>query len=324
MDNFVNKVAQLQRLVFPANIDVQADLEIETLRFRSPLGLTCLRLVRLYRPSSQEVRQAGAQDVLLVLTSPSRKALEAATETNYLVLPDGACRIVAGGIVLILETSSSPVKASQSVRLTGKTGIVAETLLLGGSRRWAVRELAQEAQVSPALAHRVLHRLEEEGLLVSEGSGPEKVRVVRQLRALAELWSQEERKPQTVLRGFLYGTSLEAIAQQVLSLYPEGAIGATLAANLYCPTLTRVPPPLRLWVKGDFDPTILKSLGFERTEEGANLEFVTSKDDPWRVHRNSEGAPKVSKARAWIEIADRGGRTEELADALLQELGERR
>ncbi len=324
MDNFVNKVAQLQRLVFPADIEVQADPENETLRFRSPLGSTCLRLIRLYRPSSHEVKQAGAKDVLLVLTSPSRKALEAATDTNYLVLPDGACRIIAGGIVLILEASSPPVRASQRVRLTGKTGVVAETLLLGGSRRWAVRELAQEAQVSPALTHRVLHRLEREGFLVSEGSGPRKVRAVRDLQALAELWSQEERKPQTVLRGFLYGLSLGAVAQQVLSVYPDGAIGALLAANLYKPILTRVPPPLRLWVKGDFDPTFLKSLGFERTEEGANLEFVMSKDDPWRVHRNSEEIPKVSKARAWIEISDRGGRTEELADALLQDLGEER
>jgi hypothetical protein len=323
MDDLVNKVAQLQKLIAPSGIEIHADKEESNLCFRSPLGATSLRLVRLYRPSSRDIEQASASDVLLLVTAPTQKALEAAEQTNYLVLPDGACRIVANGIVLILEVPSPLVKPSHQVKLNGRTGIVAETLLLGGSRQWSVQDLAYASRVSPALAYRVLNRLEQEGLLLAHGSGPEKVRTVKNLRALAELWSREERKPQTVLRGFLYASSLEELARKVLAVYPDGAIGGTLAANLYKPTLTRVLPPLRIWVKGDFNPDPLFSMGLERTNEGANLEFVARKDDPWRVHRDSEEIPRVSKARAWLEISESTGRTQELAEALLLELEER-
>lgn len=322
MDELVNRVTQLQKLVDPAGMDIQ--IEAEQLRVSSPLGSVRLRLVRLYRPSSRDIEQASGPDALLVLTAPTRKALEAAAQTNYLVLPDGACRVVTSGVVLVLDISSPLAKASHSVKLMGRTGIVAETLLLGGARRWSVRDLAHTAQVSSTLAHRVLTRLEKEGLLRSEGSGPEKVRAVCNFRALAELWGQEEKKPQPVLRGFLYSASLEALAHQIATVYPDGAVGSVLAANLYQPTLTRVPPPLRVWVKSDFDPDALLALGLERAEEGVNVEFVASKEDPWRVHREQDSLAKVSPARAWLEIAEMSGRVQELADALLLKLEEQR
>ncbi len=323
MDYLVNRVDQLQRLIAPSGIVINADMDGPNLRFSSSLGSASLRMVRLYRPSSRDIEQASAPNLLLLLTAPTKKALEAAEQTSYLVLPDGACRIVANGIVLILDAPTPLVKPSHQVRLTGRTGIVAETLLLGGSRQWSVRELAQDSHVSPALAHRVLNRLEQEGFLQAHGSGPKKVRTARNLRGLAELWSQEERKPQIVLRGFLYASSLEELARKVLVAYPEGAIGATLAANQYKPILTRVLPPFRIWVRGDFNPEPLFAMGLERTNEGANLEFVASKDDAWCVHRDPAEIPKVSQARSWLEISESTGRSTELAEALLLELEER-
>lgn len=323
MEDLVNRAAQLQTLIAPSGIEIHIDLDGSNLCFRSPLGAARLHLVRLYRPSSRDIEEAGAPDVLLLVTAPTQKALEAARQTNYLVLPEGACRIVANGIVLILDKPSPLVKPSHQVKLSGRTGIVAETLLLGRSRPWSVQELAYNSHVSPALAYRLLNRLEQEGLLQAQGVGPEKVRTVKNFRALAELWSQEERKPQTVLRGYLYASSLETLAQQILAAYPDGAIGGTLAANLYKPTLTRILPPLRIWVKGDFNPDPLISMGLERTNEGANIEIVASKDDPWRVHRDLDGMPRVSKARAWLEVSESTGRTQELAEALLRELRER-
>ena len=191
------------------------------MRFSSPLGVASLRLVQLYRPSSRDIELSRRPDVLLVLTAPTRKALEAAAQANFLVLPDGACRVVTSGIVLALDSPATTPKVSHAVKFTGRTGIVVETLLLGGARRWSVRNLAHASQVSPTLAHRVLIRLENEGLLLSEGNGPEKIRAVCNLRALAELWAQEEKKPQIVLRGFLYSASLESLARQIATVYPR-------------------------------------------------------------------------------------------------------
>lgn len=320
MNDLVNTVAKLQKLAMPAGIEIKE--EEEHLKFLSPLGSTRLRLVPLYRPSAHDIERMASPDVLLVLTSPSRKALAAAANANYLVLSTGACRIVASGIAIIIPSSFSPIQTARQVKLTGRTGIVAETLLLGGARRWSVRDLAQASQVSPTLAHRVLARLEKEGLLLIEGSRPEKYRSVRDLGALAEMWSREERKPQTALRGFLYGSSTEAVAKQVQTLYPEGAVGGAFAANLYRPILTRTPLPLRFWVKSGFDPDLLLSAGFEQTEEGANIELATAKEDPWRVHLDTRIVSIVSKWRAWLEISEATGRMQELAEALLADLEE--
>ena len=138
------------------------------------------------------------------------------------------------------------------------------------------------------------------------------------------MWSREEKPPRPVLRGFLYGVSPEALAKQVLTLYPEAAIGGAFAANQYKPILTRAPLPLRIWVKNDFDPAPLLSAGFEETEEGANIEFVASKEDAWRIHLDAKSVAVVSIWRAWLGISDAKGRTQELAESLLAELEERR
>lgn len=213
-----------------------------------------------------------------------------------------------------------PLEESRQVRLRGRTGVLAESLLLGGRREWSVRTLAADAGVTPALAHRAVTRLEREGLLTRHGTGPGTTRILSHPRALAELWSQEEQIPAPSLTGFLYGSSLEALARKVLEICPGGAIGGALAANLYRPVLTRVAPPLRIWAPRDFVPETLETIGFQPTVDGANIEFLQAKDDPWRVHVNRNDLPKISKWRAWIEITNMKGRTQELAEALLSDL----
>ena len=255
-----------------------------------------------------------------MLTAPSQKAVRAAEKTNHVVIPGDSYRIVAPGVALIRETHEPIVEVSRQVRLMGRTGVLAESLLLGGGREWSIRELAADAGVTPALAHRAVTRLEREALLARHGEGPRTRRVVTNPRALAELWSQEEKIPAPFLRGFLYDSSMEDLARKVLGVCPEGAVGGALAANLYRPVLTRIAPPVRLWVPDDFAPAALEAIGFQSTASGANIEFVQSKENPWRVHRNSDGLPRISKWRAWLEVANAEGRTQELAEALLSDL----
>ncbi len=318
MANLVNTLAHLQREIEGANIAVQ--LGEDQVRFSGPAGTSCLRIVSLYRPSTRDIEREAAPDVLLVLTAPTQKAIQAAEKTNHVVIPGGSYRIVVPGIALIGNAHAIPVAASRQVRLMGRTGVVAETLLLGGRREWSVRELGADAGVAPALAHRTVTRLEREALLVRHGEGPRTTRVLSNPRGLAELWSQEEKIPEPFLRGFLYGSSMEELARKVLEICPGGAAGGALAANIYRPVLTRVAPPVRIWVPDDFDPDALDTIGFQPTASGANIEFVQVKENPWRVHRSTEDLSRVSKWRAWLEIANAEGRTQELAEALLSEL----
>lgn len=318
MTELVNIVPLIQKEIQKAGVALT--LDGERLLVTGPAGSHCLRLVRLYRPASADVEQAAAPDVLLVLSAATQKAARAAAPFNHILIPEGGYRLVLPGIALRREVNVLPEIARQ-VRLMGRTGVLAESLLLGGDRAWSVQELATDAHASTTLAHRVLTRLESEGLLLSKGHGPAKRRQVVNARALAELWSQEEKPPTVALGGYLYSSSTEALAKRILELYPGAAVGGTLAANLYKPTLTKVAPPLRVWVPRDFDPDSLKDAGFQQTEEGANVEFLQSKDDVWRVHRTLEGIARVSPWRVWLEVARIEGRTKELADALLMELG---
>ena len=318
MTELVNIVPKIQKEIQKAGVTLT--LDGERLLVTGPAGSHCLRLVRLYRPASADVEQAAAPDALLVISAATRKAARAAAPFNHILVPEGGYRLVLPGIALRREVNVLPEIARQ-VRLMGRTGVLAESLLLGGTRAWSVQDLATDAHASTTLAHRVLTRLEGEGLLLAKGSGPSKRRQVANLKALAELWSQEEKSPTVALRGYLYASSTEALAKRVLGLYPGAAVGGTLAANLYKPTLTKVAPPLRVWVPSDFDPDPLKEVGFQQAEEGANIEFLQLKEDPWSVHRNCEGIARVSQWRAWLEIAAIEGRTKELADALLMDLG---
>jgi hypothetical protein len=318
MDDLVNSIARIQHEIEGAGIMLR--LENDRLRLTGPAGSTCLRIVRLYRPSSDDVKREAAPDALLALTAPTGKAVQAAARYNHIVIPGDNYRIVTPGIALIRVVPVPPTEASRQVRLTGRTGVIAESLLLGGRREWSIRDLAADAKVTPALAHRAVVRLEREGLLIHRGSGPTMIRMLSNPRALAELWSQEETMPQPFFRGFLYAPSMEALAQKILEVCPEGAGGGVLAANLYRPVLTRVPPPVRIWVPGDFMPQTLETIGFQPADSGANIELYQTKGDPWRVHRQQDGLPRVSRWRAWREIANAEGRTQELAEAMLSDL----
>jgi hypothetical protein len=319
INEFVNILAAIQKEIQGA--ETKFTLEGENLVLRTPGGSHCLRIVRLHRPASSDVERVASPEVLLVLSGATQKAARAAAPYNHVLVPEGGYRLVLPGIALFRSASIAAPEASRRVQLTGRTGVLAESLLLGGGRLWSVQELASDAQVSKALAHRVLVRLEDEGLLRVQGSGPSKKRQVVNRKALAELWSQEEKPPQVALLGYLYASSTEALAARLLELYPDATVGGILAANLHKPTLTKVAPPLRIWVSGGFSPDPLQEIGFQKTSEGANIELVQLREDPWRVHCvNAPGIARVSAWRAWLEIARLEGRTKELADALLAAL----
>jgi hypothetical protein len=315
MDSIVNIIASIQREIQDSGVTLR--VEGDHVRIIGPAGAHCLQIVRLYRPSTDDVKREASPNVVLVLDAASRMAIHTAMQHNHILVSGGGYRIVAPGIALIRDAMSTPFKASRQVRLTGRTGVIVESLLLGGREEWSIRDLAANAGVAPTLAHRVVTRLEREGLLVRRGDGPKTTRTVATPRALAELWSQEEKAPSIILRGFLYGTSMETLARKAIEACPDCVVGGTLAANLYNPVLTTVAPPVRIWVRGDFDVEPLTVIGFQQTDAGANIEFVQTKGDPWRVHANAGNLPRVSKWRAWVEIANTEGRTQELAEALM-------
>ena len=153
MAEIVNILTRINRDIQDAGVTLR--LEDDHIRITQPAGVSCLQIVNLYRPSSEDVRREASPEVILVLAAATRSAVQAAAQHNYIQLTGTGYRIVAPGIALIQEPTSNQAELHRQVRLMGRTGVVAETLLLGGRREWSIRDLASDAGVAPALAHRV-------------------------------------------------------------------------------------------------------------------------------------------------------------------------
>lgn len=313
--------AKLTEILHPIRESgIQLQLQGEDVVVTTGGQSTRLRLTRLLRPSSLQVKYAAAPLTLLVLVNPSAKAAAAGSTTNHIVLPEGSYRLVVPGVALMREVPPAAPTQERRTRFQGRTGQVAETLLLAGKRAWSVHQLAEAASVSPALAHRVLARLDVEGWIAAHGCGPDKTRTLINPIALAEAWAQEEARPHVVLRGYLYGSTPQALMQKALDICPEGAVGGMLAAGTYAATATRLPYPLQFWVPEGFNMAKFGERGLEETRDGANLELVQNKGDHWRHHRRVEELAMVSPWRAWRESSAATGRARETSDALLHRL----
>ena len=76
-----------------------------------------------------------------------------------------------GLIMKITGAKRRPLRAA-SARLSGKSGVVAEAMLLDVGESWSVADLAGRCRVSPGLVHRVMLRLDHERVVTASGAGP--------------------------------------------------------------------------------------------------------------------------------------------------------
>lgn len=242
------------------------------------------------------------------------------------------------------------------VRLQGRTAQCAEALCL-----WAAalssntaslpaltpNTLAAAAGVTATLAGRVLHRLEEDGVLAPERKERRTICWhLRDLQRLVDLWTAEDRAQRRVTKAYVYARHSGELYEKLARLSrvtPDWALGGTAAANVYAPTLTADPTPTVYLPRLLDTAEAAAALGGEIVDSGANLVFWQVPRDPWRAfagrslqHNASEttmavlrhaahwplpwherGLSLISAPRALMEaLQDESGRSEEVAKAL--------
>jgi hypothetical protein len=125
------------------------------------------------------------------------------------------------GLLFHLEGRGRPQRGGAEkppTRLRGKAGLAAQALLLHPERAWQVQDLANTAQVSVGLAHRVLARLEDERILTVEGTGPNRVRRLKDPAPLLELWAEENvDRPRRTL-GYLLAPAPQQLIREIGAL----------------------------------------------------------------------------------------------------------
>ena len=214
-----------------------------------------------------------------------------------------------------------PAKVQATARLAGKAGLIAQALLLERDRPWQLLELAALSGVSNGLAHRVLVRLEQVGIVAVSGRGPGKVRSLANAAALLDLWAEEDFEPR-VRRATGYvlvqpGVRLAGLISERLERAGIAhAVTGVAAAGLLAPALTSVAVAQVRVSAAVLPPPALRALDARPVDEGANVVLLQGVDDAeLRFRREVDGVWLAADTRIYLDALRDPRRGREQADA---------
>lgn len=245
------------------------------------------------------------------------------------IVGDGNAHLELPGLLLHIETrrcSSGATQPQRAVRFSGKAGLVAQAMLLAPDRAWQIHHLAAKANVSDGLVHRVLTRMEVEGLVTTDGAGPARVRRLINPTALLDLWA-EENVDRSVVRTMTYrlARTPEELVRQVVerlgkAQIPYGLTGAAAAMTL-APFVTSVPT-VEAWIDAGLSASeVAEVLDAEVVDTGANVVLSqTPGEEPLAFRQEHKGAWLVNSMRLYYDLQQSPRRGREQADHLRQEV----
>ena len=274
--------------------------------------------------------KARSNTRLLVIAGETTAEARTILEEHGIAVLDGLgnAHIELPGLLFHLEGRNRSRQSGATfpaVRLQGKAGVVAQALLCSPGRAWKVKDLADNAQVSAALAHRVLKRLEDEEIVEVKGTGPKRVRSIANATALLDLWAEENvERPIRTLAYVLAQTPQQLIKELGGNLERGGidyALTGAAAASLVAPFLTTVPV-IETWVKATTaHDEICDAVGADPVKEGNNIVFLQAKDDAPLVFREKvEGLWVVNRFRLYADLRRDPRRGREQANHLRKEV----
>ena len=167
---------------------------------------------------------------------------------------------------------------------------------------WTERGLARWGQTTQTTAHRLLGRLEGEGLLLREGRGPSTLRWVRDPIAMRS-WLARQARPRKVTRLPCFIEDPERPRKAVGRML--ALTGAAGAAAIGMPVLTQAATPtMRVGVTAEELEDVPETLGGFRTESGPNLILIA---DPDRlafvdVATRPDGWPLAPPSRIMLDL----------------------
>ena len=249
----------------------------------------------------------------------------------------GICRLVAPGLLVDIKTEGTGQKEpAVRARLRDRSGVLAEVLLLNFLQRdIRLASVAKQANVSTALASRILARLAKLKLLDTHAAGPQRFWKISNVGGLLDLWATEEQPVEHSTGIYLWSRSPHELLRKLPllnKLSVPWALASTAAANLYAPTLTTFPDP-SVWIESSAAiREVARVLGGELVDKGANLQILQSKNDLAFANAilwTSANTPAdftvedlriVSRPRAYVETINAPGRGPEVAQNLRQRI----
>jgi len=276
----------------------------------------------------RDAEDSPGKHLLLIADETTGQAREILREHGIAVLDGlGNAHIELPGLLFHLESNRRNRKnaAAPPTRLRGKAGVVAQALLLHPGRAWQVADLTRETSVSIGLAHRVLARLEVEGIVTAEGAGPKRVRTLTQPTALLDLWAEENAdRPIRRLAHLLAQTPRQLMAELGRSLVRHGtehALTGAAAGSIIAPFITSIPV-VELWVQSTADlEQLCTAVGATPVTDGQNVVFLQAKDDaPLAFREQAHDLWVVNRFRLYSDLRNDPRRGQEQAAHLRREV----
>jgi Transcriptional regulator, AbiEi antitoxin, Type IV TA system len=246
--------------------------------------------------------------LLLIADETTAEARSILSEHGIAVIDSlGNAHIELPGLLLHLQGDRRKARNTPPSSLSYKTGTVAQALLLAPERAWQVKDLAERARVSGSLAHRVLARLDREGITSTEGVGPRRVRHVTDPTALLDLWAEEDRPQATRISGHLLARSprqlIEKLGKHLTDDSIQYAISGAGAASMLAPFVSAVPV-VDVWVTANATPDdLFSAAGAEPVENGQNIVFLQTKNNsPLAFRENVRGTWLANRFRVYADL----------------------
>ena len=239
----------------------------------------------------------------------------------------GSLFLPAGGIYLYVD-KPPPKSLSRSIGslFSGRRAQVLHTILVGNREWFGVKDIANQARVSPATASQVLKELEKFEWVVSRGRGPRKKRRLHGPGALLDAWVNQltVMRPLSMRRYFVPSARTERLVEKFAEVCAENeaeyAITHEAAGQWYAPFLSTVSQVRCRLLNGPPAGRVLGALDARVVDQGANLAVIEVDSPGELLFRESvNGIWLACAVQVYLDLMRSEGRAREMAKHLRHE-----
>ncbi len=236
----------------------------------------------------------------------------------------GSLFLPARGVYLYIDRPP-PKPLSKSIRslFSGRRAQVLHALLHRHHDWFGVKDLAEQALVSPATASQVLTELERFDWLDTRGQGPSKQRYLSEPAALLDAWAKQiaSNRPPTLRRYYVPATKTDSLMEHLDHVCAahnvEYAISHEAAAQRYAPFLSSVSQVRCRLLNGPDADAAIGDLGARVVNEGSNLAIIEAKTPGELLFREQvSGVWLANPVQVYLDLLRSEGRAKEMAEHL--------
>ena len=277
------------------------------------------------RRESTEGRQAAFFMVAQSI-SPGAKDLLRDERVGY--YDSGGSLFLPAGDIYVYVDKPPPKSLSRTIRsvFSGRRAQVLHAILLRNREWFGVKDIANQARVSPATASQVLKELEKFEWVVSRGRGPRKKRRLHGPGALLDAWVNQltVMRPLSMRRYFVPSARTERLVEKFAEVCAENeaeyAITHEAAGQWYAPFLSTVSQVRCRLLNGPPAGRVLGALDARVVDQGANLAVIEVDSPGELLFRESvNGIWLACAVQVYLDLMRSEGRAREMAKHLRHE-----